>query len=100
MCWGPWQAGIKGVIRLNGRAYDRKRFTDNGLAHYDLYFPDGRCFIFPMPTPIYHATFFFLDTEGQHVNARFLSSREEISQPGIEPPISSLRFGYLSTITK
>ena len=43
MCWGPWQAGIKGVIRLNGRAYDRRRFTNNGLAHYDLYFPDGRC---------------------------------------------------------
>lgn len=45
MCWGPWQAGIKGVIRLNGRAYDRRRFTNNGLAHYDLYFPDGRCLI-------------------------------------------------------
>ena len=28
----------------------------------------------------------------------FLSSREENSQPGIEPPTSSLRFGYLSTV--
>jgi hypothetical protein len=28
----------------------------------------------------------------------FLPSREEISLPGIEPPTSSLRFGYLSTI--
>ena len=28
----------------------------------------------------------------------FSSSREEISQPGIEPPTSSLRFGYVSTI--
>ena len=30
--------------------------------------------------------------------ATFMSSKEEISQPGIEPPTSSLRFGYLSTI--
>jgi hypothetical protein len=30
--------------------------------------------------------------------ASILSSREEISQQGIEPPTSFLRFGYLSTI--
>ena len=29
--------------------------------------------------------------------ASFLSSREEILQPGIEPLTSSLRFGHLST---
>lgn len=33
-----------------------------------------------------------------HLTRFFLSSREKISQPGIEPPTSSLRFGYLSTI--
>ena len=33
---------------------------------------------------------FFFETEGRHVNAMFLSSREEISQPGIKPPTSSL----------
>ena len=32
--------------------------------------------------------------------ASFPSSREEISQPGFEPPTSSLRFGYPSTITR
>ena len=43
---------------------------------------------------------FYYETEGRHANAKFLSSREEISQPGIEPPTSSLRFGYLSTIVQ
>jgi cell division cycle 14 len=23
--------------------YERRRFTDHGLSHYDLYFPDGSC---------------------------------------------------------
>ena len=46
--------------------------------------------------------------EGWHASAKaqevvdhlasFPSSREEISQPGIELPTSSLRFGYFSTI--
>lgn len=39
---GVWQVGITGVVRLNRKAYDRRRFTDHGLSHYDLYFPDGR----------------------------------------------------------
>ena len=42
--------------------------------------------------------FGFFETEGQLANVKFLSSREEISQRGIKPPISSLGFGYLSTI--
>lgn len=36
------QSKITTVIRLNKRLYDRRRFTEHGLAHYDLYFPDGR----------------------------------------------------------
>ena len=32
--------------------------------------------------------------------ASFMSCREEISQPEIEPPTSSLRFTYLSTIVQ
>ena len=40
---------------------------------------------------------FFGEIEGRRANVKFLSSREEISQPGFEPPTSSLRFGYLST---
>jgi hypothetical protein len=53
-------------------------------------------------------SFFKFKTEGQHAIAKaqealdhlasFPSGREEISQPGFEPPTSSLRFGYLSTI--
>lgn len=37
------RVGITGVVRLNRKAYDRRRFTDHGLSHYDLYFPDGSC---------------------------------------------------------
>ena len=53
---------------------------------------------------------FLFEIEGRHASAkaqvvvdhlvRFPSSREEISQPGIEPPTSSLRFGYLCTIIR
>ena len=25
------------------QVYDRRRFTDGGFRHYDLYFPDGSC---------------------------------------------------------
>ena len=57
---------------------------------------------------LYQGFFIFLEKEGRHANAKahealdhltcFLSSREEILQPGIEPLPSSLKFGYLSTI--
>ncbi len=29
--------------RAGPQVYDRKRFTDGGFRHYDLYFPDGTC---------------------------------------------------------
>ena len=53
--------------------------------------------------------FLFYETEGRqtsvkaqderidHLASFSTSSREEISQPGIEPPTSSLKFRYLST---
>jgi cell division cycle 14 len=31
------------VIRLNKKSYDRARFTNLGLKHFDLYFIDGSC---------------------------------------------------------
>lgn len=31
------------MVRLNKKSYDRKRFTDGGLRHHELYFPDGSC---------------------------------------------------------
>ncbi|KAH7291860.1 hypothetical protein KP509_29G038800 [Ceratopteris richardii] len=37
------QSKITTIIRLNKRLYDKRRFTDHGLAHHDLYFPDGSC---------------------------------------------------------
>ncbi|KAJ7547929.1 hypothetical protein O6H91_08G110200 [Diphasiastrum complanatum] len=37
------RAGITVVIRLNKKLYDRRRFTDHGIGHHDLYFPDGSC---------------------------------------------------------
>jgi cell division cycle 14 len=36
-------AGIRLVIRLNRKTYDKKRFIDRGIKHADLYFPDGSC---------------------------------------------------------
>ena len=35
--------GITGVVRLNKKMYDGQRFVDHGIAHHDLYFPDGTC---------------------------------------------------------
>ena len=52
--------------------------------------------------------YFILKIEGCHASANahelvdnlasFPLDRERISQPGFEPPTSSLRFGYMSTI--
>lgn len=36
-------SGIGHVVRLNNKQYDRRRFTDHGIRHSDLYFPDGSC---------------------------------------------------------
>ena len=57
---------------------------------------------------IYCLLLIYYETEGQHAKAHeavdhmtsILSSREEISQSGIETPTSYLRFGYLSTIVQ
>lgn len=35
--------GVKMVIRLNKKQYDRKIFTSQGIEHVDLYFLDGSC---------------------------------------------------------
>jgi len=58
---------------------------------------------------IYNENLFLFETDGQQAGAKaqeavdhlanFPSGREEISQPGIKLPSSSLRFGYISTIT-
>lgn len=34
---------IKTVIRLNNKTYEEKQFTESGIKHFDLYFPDGSC---------------------------------------------------------
>lgn len=33
--------GVTAVVRLNKKVYDRKKFIDAGIKHYDLYFVDG-----------------------------------------------------------
>ncbi|KXS10757.1 phosphatases II, partial [Gonapodya prolifera JEL478] len=35
------EVGVTTVIRLNNRIYDRRKFTDAGMNHVELYFPDG-----------------------------------------------------------
>ncbi len=32
---------IKAMVRLNNKLYDRQKFIDGGIEHYELYFPDG-----------------------------------------------------------
>jgi protein-tyrosine phosphatase len=45
--WAPFRsAGVTAVVRLNKRLYDRRRFTEGGFRHHELFFPDGSC-----PTP-------------------------------------------------
>jgi len=36
-------ANVSLVVRLNKKQYDRRRFTDHGLKHVDLFFIDGSC---------------------------------------------------------
>ncbi|KAF4738438.1 Dual specificity protein phosphatase cdc14a, partial [Perkinsus olseni] len=43
--------GVKLIIRLNQKLYDRSRFTSAGFAHMDLFFPDGSC---PSPSIVNH----------------------------------------------
>ncbi|KAI9001861.1 dual specificity protein phosphatase [Hyaloraphidium curvatum] len=33
--------GVSAMVRLNNRLYDRTRFIKAGIAHHELYFPDG-----------------------------------------------------------
>ncbi len=37
------EAKIETVVRLNKKLYDRRRFTDAGIKHVDMYFLDGSC---------------------------------------------------------
>lgn len=36
-------AGIRLIVRLNKKQYERRRFIDHGIKHVDLYFLDGSC---------------------------------------------------------
>lgn len=33
--------GVTCVIRFNKKCYDRRRFTESGIKHFDLYYEDG-----------------------------------------------------------
>lgn len=33
--------GITCVIRFNKKCYDRRRFTESGIKHFDLFYEDG-----------------------------------------------------------
>lgn len=37
------EQNITAVVRLNNKTYNEKRFTEKGINHYDLFFPDGSC---------------------------------------------------------
>jgi cell division cycle 14 len=45
--WDTFRSfGVSAIVRLNKRLYDRRRFTEGGFRHHELFFPDGSC-----PTP-------------------------------------------------
>ena len=67
------------------------------LTHHN---PSTSNFQFWIPHPCLCFCFLFLRQIAERPTPIFMSSREEISQLGIEPPTSSLRFGYLSAITQ
>ena len=35
--------GVGAIIRLNNQTYEAKEFSERGVKHHDLYFPDGTC---------------------------------------------------------
>ena len=99
MLKGDWTTCLKKIHHSSqhdwGDLYDPFNRKEN------LHFDNG--WAFHMGSENYesvnsHDSLFLFETEGRHANAKFLSSREEISQSGIEPPTSPLRFGYLSII--
>lgn len=50
------QAGIRLAVRLNKPCYDRRRFTEKGIRHVDLYFRDGSCPCRSIITKFLHVT--------------------------------------------
>ncbi len=34
---------VTAVVRLNKKMYEASQFTEHGIRHHDLYFPDGSC---------------------------------------------------------
>ncbi|GAB4817658.1 hypothetical protein N2152v2_004704 [Parachlorella kessleri] len=37
------EKGVTAVVRLNKKMYEAGRFTQYGVKHYEMYFPDGTC---------------------------------------------------------
>ena len=102
VCIGKWFECLHTI-------YKRWKSTSLSLSHPPTTILKKHVNLSNLKWALFIFFFFFFETEGQHANTRakkaddhtasFMSSREEISpQSGIEPPTSSLGFGYLSTI--
>jgi cell division cycle 14 len=70
------EKGIKTIIRLNNKTYDKKKFVDAGIEHIELYFPDG-------------------STPPDAILKRFLEVCE--SRPGVDDDLDNDR-SYCSTL--
>lgn len=68
------EMGVKLVIRLNTKSYEASRFTDNGIKHLDLFFPDGSCppDVSSIHTPVFQSTSITLSLS-QNILEQFLS---------------------------
>ncbi|KIZ02856.1 protein phosphatase [Monoraphidium neglectum] len=67
---------VTAVVRLNKKVYDRRRFTDGGLRHHELYFPDGSC----PPTELLLR---FLDLAEQEPGALAIHCKAGLGRTGV-----------------
>ncbi|KAJ0171508.1 hypothetical protein K1T71_013058 [Dendrolimus kikuchii] len=66
---------VKIVIRLNKRLYDGNVFTNVGIVHYDLFFPDGSC-------PPRHILFKFLQISEESEGAIAVHCKAGLGRTG------------------
>lgn len=70
------EKGVKAVVRLNKKMYEASRFTENGIKHHDLYFPDGTC---PSEPILFH----FLDIVEKEPGAIAVHCKAGLGRTGV-----------------
>jgi cell division cycle 14 len=68
--------GVTRAVRLNKRMYEASRFTAHGVAHTDMYFPDGTC----PPEPILYR---FLEIAEREPGALAVHCKAGLGRTGV-----------------